>query len=1025
MQSIFELDKSDLDFGIYRIMNIRKAEIEKFLKVDLSAKVQETLAPFASNTNDIEARLAEIEKACDAVGVEVGSSKMAEEYASLKLQLSAGVDMSALETDVYSALYNFFNRYYEEGDFISKRRYKEGVYAIPYEGEEVKLYWANQDQYYIKTSENFKDYTFTQDGYNIHFRLVNATTEQNNIKENEESKRVFMLYEENQTYPEIKTYEFDEEHKEFIVRFVFDVPNDKKKKYIEENYRAISSKIVSEYKALTTVLLRNVSTDIKKQKTVLEKHLDAYVAKNTFDYFIHKDLRGFLTRELDFFIKSEVIHLDDLDTPNEKRVETYLAKVKAIKRVGKIIIDFLAQIEEFQKKLWLKKKFVIDTNWCITLDKIDENFYEEIIANKAQVREWIDMYAINEIEASIETVGFTEPLSNDFLIQNPNLVLDTKHFNTSFKDKLVATIENIDEQTNGLLVHSENFQALNFIKRRYENKIQTTYIDPPYNTVYSEIIYKNNYKHSSWLSLLNNTMPMLNNFWTPDFSFGLAIDDYEFVNLAQLIDQNFPNYERSIIVVNHHPQGAGGRLSRTHEYYILISDSKSPSYLGEPLEDYQEDRSFMRSGTGDNNYRYGRWKSFYALLVDPKTNTIIDAEDPVPLDKDYPLGPTDAGLLRIYPINSKGEERVWRSSYLTGRERAKKGELTISDKGAIYQSIDHESKRELLFSNWTDAKFNAGIQGSNLLRDMGLGSKFDYPKSIKTMETGLWAQTFGNQDSIILDFFAGSATTGHATINLNKSDGGNRKYILIEMGNYFNTATKPRLEKVIYSADWKNGKPVNRNTGVSQIIKYIRLESYEDALSNIELSEKRHGMFNMFGNEYLINYMLDVEAESSLLNIDAFKTPFDYKLKITENNATEEKNIDLVETFNYLLGLTVIRQSTISYFKTVPDETGTYKGSVRLIKDINGNFAFKQIEGTLPDGRRVLVIWRSITNNLIESNAALDAYFEKHRINPLDREFDVIYVNGDNNLENLRHGDETWKVNMTEIEFKNSMFTEA
>jgi adenine-specific DNA-methyltransferase len=130
MQSIFELDKSDLDFGIYRIMNIRKEKIEKFLKVDLVEQVRDTLAPFASNTEDIEARIAEIEKTCDAVGIEVAASKMADEYASLKAQLLAGVDMSALETDVYSALYSFFNRYYDEGDFISKRRYKEGVYAI-------------------------------------------------------------------------------------------------------------------------------------------------------------------------------------------------------------------------------------------------------------------------------------------------------------------------------------------------------------------------------------------------------------------------------------------------------------------------------------------------------------------------------------------------------------------------------------------------------------------------------------------------------------------------------------------------------------------------------------------------------------------------------------------------------------------------------------------------------------------------------------------------------------------------------
>jgi adenine-specific DNA-methyltransferase len=1026
MKEIFELDKSDLDFGIYRIMNIRKAEIEKFLNVDLVKKVQETLKPFACDDGAVKARLAEIEKTCSDVGIEIEKSKMSDEYATLKKQLTVGMDIDALETDVYSALYSFFNRYYDEGDFISKRRYKEGVYAIPYEGEEVKLYWANQDQYYIKTSENFKDYTFNADNFTIHFRIVDATTEQNNNKESDDNKRIFMLYAQNDEMPDIKT--FERNGNELIIRFVFDVPKDKSTKYDEENYKKISSEIMQNQKDMGSALIRNVSTDPKKPLTCIEKHLKAYVAKNTFDYFIHKDLRGFLSRELDFYIKSELIHLDDLDTPDEKRVNTFLAKVKAVKRVGKVIIDFLAQIEDYQKKLWLKKKFVVETNWCITLDKINVSFYPEIIANKAQVKEWIDMYAIDEIEGNLTSVAYSDPLTFDFLKQNNNLVIDTKHFSNAFKDRLIAKIENLDEQTNGLMIHSENFQALNFLHNRYKNKIQTTYIDPPYNTVYSEIIYKNNYKHSSWLSLMNNTMPLLPEFWANDFSFGLAIDDLEFVNLAQLIDSNFPNLERSVVVVNHHPQGAGGRISRTHEYYILLSNSKSPAYLGEPLDDYQEDRSFMRSGTGENNFRFGRWKSFYALLVDPKTNTITDVEDPLPLGEDYPTEPTPEGYKRVYPINSKGEERVWRASYLTGRERAKNGELTITNSGTVYQSIDHESKREVLFSNWTDAKFNAGIQGSNLLRDMGLGGEFDYPKSIKTLETGLWAQTFGNSNSIIMDFFAGSGTTGHATLNLNKFDKGNRKYILVEMGSYFNSATKPRIKKAVYAPgtkDWKDGKPVNRTTGVSHIMKYIRLESYEDALSNIEFSDANKGMFNIFGEDYLINYMLNVETKDSLLKIDCFKTPFEYKLKINENNETKEKIIDLTETFNYLIGLTVLRQSAIAYFNASPDDKGEYEGAVRLEKNDNGKYAFKQVEGRLPDGRKALIIWRNMPGNPVEDNAALDAYFEKNRINPQDREFDVIYVNGDNNLENLKTENETWKVQLTELEFKKKMFEEA
>lgn len=182
LKEIFELDKSDLDFGIYRVMNLRKTQIETFLSNRLPEMVRDTLAPFAlDGEEELRAQMRQIEEIALGLGVTVealsDTAPQKQRYLALQKQLAEGAGLAALETDVYSALYSFFNRYYEEGDFISKRRYKEGVYALPYEGEEVKLYWANQDQYYIKTSENFKDYTFVSEGITVHFRLVDATTE--------------------------------------------------------------------------------------------------------------------------------------------------------------------------------------------------------------------------------------------------------------------------------------------------------------------------------------------------------------------------------------------------------------------------------------------------------------------------------------------------------------------------------------------------------------------------------------------------------------------------------------------------------------------------------------------------------------------------------------------------------------------------------------------------------------------------------------------------------------------------------
>lgn len=221
------------------------------------------------------------------------------------------------------------------------------------------------------------------------------------------------------------------------------------------------------------------------------------------------------------------------------------------------------------------------------------------------------------------------------------------------------------------------------------------------------------------------------------------------------------------------------------------------------------------------------------------------------------------------------------------------------------------------------------------------------------------------------------------------------------MGEYFDTVLKPRIKKVIYSKDWKDGKPVSRQ-GSRHMFKYIRLESYEDALNNLELmrTAQQYELLDMnpdVKEDYMLRYMLDVESKgsASLLNIKAFEDPFNYKLNIATGDAGETRPtvVDLVETFNYLLGLTV--------------------------KHIDSIRGFRVVEGTNPTGDMVLVIWRNLKE---KSNDELDDFFQKQGYNTQDMEFDLIYVNGDNNLENLRRPDETWKVRLIEEHFQKLMF---
>src|SRR5690606_10929605 len=189
----------ELDFGIYRILHARSAEVTQFLDKDLLPQVKQAFAQYrTADKAELEKELAKAVEAAQALGVDPESTQKVKE---LRARLaSEAVDTEALEAEVYDHLYSFFRRYYSEGDFLSKRVYKPGVYAIPYEGEEVKLHWANADQYYIKTSEYLRDYAFRlrpeeeANPMRVHFRLVDAAEgEHGNVKEQAGKERRFVL----------------------------------------------------------------------------------------------------------------------------------------------------------------------------------------------------------------------------------------------------------------------------------------------------------------------------------------------------------------------------------------------------------------------------------------------------------------------------------------------------------------------------------------------------------------------------------------------------------------------------------------------------------------------------------------------------------------------------------------------------------------------------------------------------------------------------------------------------------------
>ena len=1024
LKEVFMLDKAELDFGIYRIMNQKRKDIEQFLEVDLIPQVKEVL----NNSQALDAE--QLKRQIDAeieTARKYGNPNPEDlpQVQELKAQYARIGDLTAIENEVFSLLANFFKRYFDNGDFISMRRYKKDVYAIPYEGEEVKLHWANADQYYIKTSEYFKVYRFKlANGKTVCFELVEASTEQNNNKTQGVKERRFAIY----TDKVCETVS-----NEFKIYFTYE-PNDKKVKQsdlLEQAFDAVKTQIPTDFLDLLSLK----PTEKDKQRTLLQKHLTDYTARNTFDYFIHKDLGGFLSRELDFYIKNEVLFIDDLNTRDEQEFLKQLSKIKAIKKIGEKIIAFLAQLENFQKKLWLKKKMVVECNYCMTLDRIPKELYPEILNNQAQILEWIKLFAIDEIKEQKaeglfpeDKVGFTNPLTLEFLNQNPFLVLDSAFFSETFKWQLIRSIENFDEACDGLLIKSENFQALSLLKKRYENRVKCTYIDPPYNTGKDGFPYKDGFQSGSWMSLMVDRLNINSSFLQNDGLLLTSLDDRETHNFKRLLQDKSIEIDLDATLVWNTEGHTDNQLDIkvNHEYVILGGKRNYQPGIGMVIDPNTRSESNLWKGFAENSITKngsGNPHSIVELPIGfPLKEENIDL-DKTEVDKNFINEINKQGFItreitnkynvsypvRLERMQGKNHKLTSPCRVLSGWANVNKlrkfiendfnpiieddGNISfyISENGVIYYYKERESARNIvsvLRNLSTTEKMRSELE------DMGL--TFKYPKPKELIEYLISIGTTKSND-LVLDYFSGSGTTGHAIINQQRKNN-ILKYILVEMGEHFDNVILPRMQKAIYSKDWKGGKPVSRE-GISHSFKYMRLESYEDTLNNLalkqtETQQQALAMNPTFKEGYILNYMLDVEAKDSLLNLEWFVNPFDCYLNITKNNELQPTKVDLVETFNYLIGLIVENYA-------VPKD------------------GYVVVTGKNLAGESILVVWRDCTQH---NSTALNQFLEKSKYNPLDAEFDRIYVNGDNNVENLKTGDERWKVLLIEEEFGKRMF---
>lgn len=1044
LREIFQIDRPDLDFGIYRILNTRAAEINAYLEQRLPEKVRAALAQgSAAQQEQVARELQEKEAQYHADGIDPGTVPKVRELREKLAQYQAGA--SEHENAVFSHLLAFFSRYYKDGDFISQRRYKGDTYAIPYAGEEVMLHWANKDQYYTKSGENFANYSFKlDDGRTIHFRLTAADTAKDNRKDNDKERRFALIARQTVTRVDEQGDEVEEEllpveevdgtnGKELFVRFEY-APQPKGTKQDALVQKAVAAVLAEDVvKARWLALGNRAPTEKNPQRTLLEKQLSDYTTKNTADYFIHKDLGGFLRRELDFYIKNEVMNLDDVQNASAVGdIEKSLRMIQCLRAIAQDLIAFLAQLENFQKKLWLKKKFVVQSSYLIRIDQIPEPFWEAIYQNDKQRAEWdallgTEWRSLSVLTDSKSSDNEMTPTHSVFRA-NPALLVDTRNFALDFSLSLLSSINDLDEKTDGLLICGDNQQALSLLDTKYKDAVDCIYIDPPYNTGGDGFLYKDAYRFSSWNAMFAASSSMGARLLGTEGVFFASIDDIERDAMVAVLDNLFGREGRvGNLIWKGSTDNNPTRIAVEHEYIICYAKNKAElndrwsSSTSEVKEFMLENYEKIAIQTSSVDERRALFEAFASenreKLGDLYRYRRIDERGPYVARRNME-NPGKPGYR--YEVLHPTTQKACVQPYWGWRFPEGTMQKFLSEDRIIFG--EDETKIPELKVYLTEVKFPLrsvfyidARKGSNDLdKIFGARDLFKNPKPVDVIRQFLPFAT--SSKSVVLDYFAGSGTTGAAVIGLNREDGGERKFILFEQGFHFDALLTPRIKKIVFSPEWKDGKPVRGATHAEamrspRVIKIQYIESYEDTLKNLRL-RKIANQEDLFGklpeqakDDYVLNYMLDTEGRDSLLSVRDFSKPFDYKLDIAVDSAGafQSRKIDLIETFNYLIGLRV------KNFDAQPER------------------GFVTITGTLRSGESCLVLWRDCEKLDYEGITRL---CERLAINPADNEYDVVYINGDHNIptvltQTAEEGGATrvLKLRQIEPEFLERMFS--
>ena len=420
---------------------------------------------------------------------------------SLKTDINNDAVISeSFKEDFYNLLFNFFEKYFSEcgSVYFTKTANWQKVYEKVYsDNKDVVLFWKTNMLYYVKSDILFRSIYIkamdTEDKQNYVFFFDVGDLKQ---KQNNEKKELVFAYKETNVGKVENVHDDTTGDKTFVLTVGY-----------------------SERGRKTDIGAISLSSGVKGE--IIEKAINTFKKQTTVDFFINKNAKAFLEEQLDIFLHQILLEEDsDFD-------QARLTQLKAVKIYAKKLISFIAQFEDELVKIWNKPKFVRNSNYVISIDKLTNDLIEKIRNHAnllSQIEEWQKLALVDD--------NFSFSVLE--LAKHPHLPIDTKYFK-DLELEILSLFDNLDDALDGYLVHSENYQALNSIKYKFKHRVGNIYIDPPFNTG-SDFEYMDEYQDSTWLSLMSDRLNMSKDMLTTKGSLYLHLDHFAEHRGRELLD---------------------------------------------------------------------------------------------------------------------------------------------------------------------------------------------------------------------------------------------------------------------------------------------------------------------------------------------------------------------------------------------------------------------------------------------------------------------------------------------------------